>query len=131
MPDNTAWPHFSNAELTCHCGCGRQEMKTGFMTMLEELRVAYGRPMPVTSGFRCPAHNVQASDTGLHGPHTTGQAVDVQVSGEDAHHLLGLAIQHGFTGIGIKQAGAHSSRFLHIDTLEAGPGRPRPTVWSY
>ena len=131
MQDNTPWPHFSSAEISCHCGCGREEMEGRFMLKLEMLRTVFGKPMPVTSGFRCPAHNAQASDTGLNGPHTTGQAVDVQVSGEDAYHLLGLAIQHGFTGIGIKQAGTHSSRFLHIDTLEASPGRPRPTVWTY
>ena len=131
MPDNTAWPHFSDAELTCHCGCGRQEMVHNFLIRLEKLRVAYGRPMPVTSGFRCPSHNVQASDTGLNGPHTTGQAVDVQVSGEDTHRLLTLALGQGFSGIGLSQRGDVNTRFVHLDTLEPGPGRPRPTVWTY
>ena len=131
MSDNTPWPHFSDAELTCQCGCNRQKMETSFMTKLEKLRVAFDRPMPVTSGFRCPMHNAQASKTGLSGPHTTGKAVDIQVSGADAHRLLTLALKHEFTGVGLKQAGVHRSRFLHLDTIEPGPGRPRPTVWSY
>ena len=131
MPENTPWPHFSQTELTCHCGCGRQEMDAQFMEKLEGLRVAYGRPMTLTSAFRCPMHNSQASDTGLSGPHTTGKAVDVQVSGSDAHRLLTLALAQGFTGIGISQQGTLSARFLHLDTIEPGPGRPRPTLWTY
>lgn len=131
MPEETPWPHFPWAELTCHCGCGRMEMDRSFMSRLEDLRAAYGKPMPITSGFRCPMHNAEASSTGLSGPHTTGKAVDVQVSGEDAHRLLTMALEHGFTGIGISQKGFHGSRFIHLDTIEPGPGRPRPTIWSY
>ena len=131
MSNSTPWPHFSDAELTCQCGCNRQEMDTTFLTKLETLRLAFGKPMPVSSGFRCPMHNAQASHTGLSGPHTTGLAVDIRVSGEDAYHLLALALQHGFTGIGLSQRGAHSSRFLHLDMIKPGPGRPRPTLWTY
>lgn len=131
MSENTQWPHFSNAELTCHCGCGRQEMVPAFLDKLEILRIAFGKPMPVTSGFRCQNYNQQASSTGLCGPHTTGKAVDIQVFGADAHRLLTLALEHGFTGVGLKQAGAHRSRFLHLDAIEPSPGRPRPTVWTY
>ena len=131
MSNNTPWPHFSETELTCHCGCNRQEMVPVFMEKLETLRVAYGKPLPINSGFRCPMHNAQASQTGLSGPHTTGKAVDIQISGEDVYHLLGLAIKLGFTGIGLSQRGAHSSRFLHLDSIEPGPGRPRPFVWTY
>ena len=101
------------------------------MLKLEILRAEYGKPMPVRSGFRCPNHNMQASSTGPCGPHTTGKAVDIQVSGADAYHLLGLAIRHGFTGIGLSQKGQHGSRFLHLDAIEPGPGRQRPAVWTY
>ena len=125
------WPHFANAELACHCGCGRQEMDNGFMTLLESLRTAYGQPMRITSAFRCPEHNVQASTTGTTGPHTTGRAVDVQVAGEDAHHLLALALHLGFSGIGVSQRGPANQRFLHLDTLTQDLGYPRPTIWSY
>lgn len=131
MPDKTKWPHFSEAELACHCGCGRQEMDTNFLTNLETLRTAFDKPMPVTSGFRCPNYNMQASHTGPCGPHTTGLAVDIQISGADAHRLLTLALQHGFTGVGLKQVGPHRSRFVHLDAIEPGPGRPRPTIWTY
>ena len=35
----------------------------------------------------------------------------------------------GFTGIGVNQKGG--ARFLHLDTIESSPARPRPTIWSY
>ncbi|ABK45255.1 Peptidase M15A [Magnetococcus marinus MC-1] len=125
------WPHFSHAELQCHCGCGRSVMDERFMARLEELRMAYGKPIIVNSAYRCPNHNASVSTTGSNGPHTTGRAVDVQVSGEDAHTLMALAMHHGFTGIGVSQRGQHKSRFIHLDTLDAAPGQPRPTIWSY
>ncbi|MEO5333845.1 MAG: D-Ala-D-Ala carboxypeptidase family metallohydrolase [Magnetococcus sp. YQC-5] len=106
-------------------------MVPAFMEKLETLRLAFGKPMPVSSGYRCPMHNAQASHTGLSGPHITGKAVDIQVSGADAYHLLALALSHGFTGIGLSQRGEHSSRFLHLDMIEPGPGRPRPAAWTY
>lgn len=101
------------------------------MDRLEQLRMEYGRPMRLTSAYRCPEHNMQCSSTGPVGPHTTGKAVDVAVSGADAHELLALALHFGFAGVGVKQRGSHKSRFLHLDTLDQGPGRPRPTVWGY
>jgi hypothetical protein len=52
--------------------------------------------------------------------------VDIAVSGQDCYELMGLAMKHGFTGIGVAQKG--SGRFLHIDTFKGGP---RPNVWSY
>jgi len=38
-------------------------------------------------------------------------------------------LKHGITGLGVKQHG--DSRFIHLDTLDSEPHRPRPTVWSY
>lgn len=122
--------HFSDNELKCKCGCGRAEMDQRFMRRLEELRVAFGRSMPVTSGFRCPGHNAKVSHTGDAGPHTTGKAVDIQISGDSAYYLLLLAFQMGFTGLGISQRGAHAGRFVHIDDLPVDQ-YPRPRVWSY
>ncbi len=119
--------HFTREELTCRCGCGLMGFSAEFLEALEELRQAYGRPMAITSGYRCPKHNQTVSSTGESGPHTIG-AVDVAVSGPDAHHLLLMALELGWTGIGIKQHGA--SRFIHLDRLTSRT-HPRPRVWSY
>ena len=121
-------PHFSRHELQCRCGCGKCEMDAVFMIRPEELRRAFGKPMRLSSAYRCPDHNERISKTGRTGPHTTGRAVDVLVSGEDAYRLVRLALEHGFTGIGIAQRGPHERRFIHLDDLD---GPTRPWVWSY
>lgn len=122
------WPHFTREEMSCK-HCGKAPMSATFMDKLEDLRKVYGRPMVITSGYRCPEHNSQVSNTGLTGPHTTGRAVDIAVRGADAHELLGLAMERGFFGIGINQKGG--ARFIHLDDLPNGPNCPRPTIWSY
>ena len=121
-------PHFSKSELACRCGCGMLP-KQDFMDKVEGLRVLYDKPMPVNSAARCPAWNAQVSSTGLNGPHTTGRAIDTEVSRGEAYALLRLALERGFTGIGVNQKG--NKRFMHIDDLPDAPGQPRPTIWSY
>ena len=106
-------------------------MDKKFMHRLEELRSAYGRPMVISSAYRCPDHNSRVSKTGRDGPHTTGQAIDILVSGQDAYELLFFAIGYGFAGLGINQSGPSSQRFVHLDRLESLSSRPRPSIWSY
>lgn len=119
--------HFARGELACR-HCGRCEMDEGFMLVLEELRVKWGRPIALTSAYRCPEHNSRVSTTGLDGPHTTGKAVDILISGEDAFELVVLALEIGFLGVGVKQKGG--GRFIHLDIC-GGPRFPRPRIWSY
>jgi uncharacterized protein YcbK (DUF882 family) len=123
--------HFTREELQCKCGCGRMEIPQEFLNKLEKLRKAFGKPMVITSGYRCPAHNSDVSETGAAGPHTLG-AVDVSVAGADAHLLLQHANVVGFSGIGIKQKGPFSGRFVHLDDLPVTDNtHPRPRVWTY
>lgn len=122
-----ATEHFSDAELQCN-HCHEEEMDEEFLEVLEEIREACGFPLYVTSGYRCPTHNMNVSTTGAAGPHTTGQAVDIMISGENAFKLVSVALALGITGIGINQRGPYAKRFIHIDTLH---NEHRPRVWSY
>jgi len=119
--------HFSEQEVMCQCGCGRADMDPGFMDRLEELREHFGKPLTLTSAFRCPAHNSEVSTTGADGPHTTGRAVDILIQGLDAFRLVKVALALGFTGLGVKQKS--TGRFLHLDDLQQP--YPRPRIWSY
>ena len=121
-------PHFHMNELQCRCGCGGLP-KQDFMDKVEKLRDRLGFPLPVSSGYRCPEHNNRVSGTGRTGPHTTGRAIDLNVSHGRALELLRMALSMGFTGIGIKQHGA--GRFIHLDDLPNNEGQPRPHIWSY
>lgn len=119
--------HFGANELACHC-CGRNAMSRVFLDRLEALRVEFRSPLVLSSAYRCPRHDAKF---GGHGRHVTGRAVDILVSGVQAHRLLALAVGFGFTGIGVNQRGDWGGRFLHLDDLVFSDGFPAPLVWSY
>ena len=120
--------HFSDDELRCKCGCGRLFMIPEFVAKLERVRLAFGKPLIISSGYRCPDHNFEVGGSEF-SAHTAGCAVDVTVRGADALKLVDVAIYCGITGLGISQRG--HSRFIHLDDAPAAEGQPRPTVWSY
>ncbi|WP_299947955.1 D-Ala-D-Ala carboxypeptidase family metallohydrolase [uncultured Microbulbifer sp.] len=120
--------YFTEEELSCRC-CGKLHFSDDTLRRLIRVRVRFNKPMVITSGYRCQDHCAKIGSTMTH---TTGQAVDVSVSGGRAYELLRIAIEEGFTGIGVKQHGPHKGRFLHLDDLGAIPGkREEPTIWSY
>jgi uncharacterized protein YcbK (DUF882 family) len=106
-------------------------MDEKFLLALDELRARCGFPLIVSSGYRSPAYNATISNTGEHGPHTTGKAADIKVYGDRAYALVSHASALGMTGIGISQRGERGSRFIHLDMLTKEEGFPRPWVWSY
>jgi len=128
-PDWESLPNFTRAEFECRCGCGRADMSTPFMKVLQSFRDDCGFPFTISSGYRCPDHNKAVSSTGHTGPHTTGKACDIRISGERAYELLQKAMAKGFSGVGVNQRGAHSGRFIHLDMLSSP--HPRPRVWGY
>jgi len=121
------WSRYNNfKEVEFRCShCNASGMKPEFMERLQILREAYGKPMRITSGYRCPKHPIEARKATL-GAHASGLAADIAVVGADAHQLLRLAFAQGFTGIGVQQKG--EGRFIHLDTMT---GPIRPNVWSY
>lgn len=122
MIDWTAYKNFRKDEFTCKCGCGQSDMKPEFMDRLQALRTAYGKPMLITSGYRCHNHPVEKSKVST-GAHTQGIAADIGISGAEAITLLRLALEAGFKGIGVQQKG--TGRFLHLDIRE------HSAIWSY
>jgi len=123
------WPHFSFDELKCK-GTGSLIVDPRLLDKLESLRILCGFPLHITSGYRSPEYNKKVSSTGENGPHTTGLAVDIAVSGAPAWTLVSFATHLGFKGIGVQQKGPFPSRFIHLDLL-AAPQYPRPALWSY
>ncbi|OED40296.1 hypothetical protein ACH42_17255 [Endozoicomonas sp. (ex Bugula neritina AB1)] len=98
------------------------------MHHIQILRDRCGFPFDITSAYRCNQHPDEQNKA-TPGTHNRGLAVDIQVSGEQAHLLLLHAMTMGcFTGIGVKQKGPHDRRFIHLDISKT---TPRPWVWSY
>ena len=119
------WPHIDPVtEWACQ-GSGVIVVDTDFLDRFERLRAACGFPLPITSGYRSPAHNAEVSSTGLTGPHTTAEASDIGVTNPRAGIVVREAIRLGFTGIGVSQR-AGRPRFIHVDT-----SHEMLTIWSY
>ncbi len=126
------WKNFSYRELSCKCGACTEEsgrhIDPYLMKGVQLLRNACNFPFVITSAYRCKNHKAEAGKT-TPGTHNKGLAVDIKVSGQQAHTLLGIAMGMGcFTGIGINQKGDHATRFIHLDVDLDGT---RPWVWSY
>ena len=123
--DWSLYVNFSAKEFDCQ-HCGKNEMQPEFMGKLQALRMRYGKPMKITSGYRCPEHPIEAKKE-KPGAHASGLACDVGVNGQQAYELMKDAFALGFTGIGVSQKGS-GPRFIHLDMLEE---TPRPNIWSY
>lgn len=125
MIDYGKYPNFSAKEFACS-HCGADGVKEELVAKLQALRTRYGKPMRITSGYRCPQHPVEARKTAP-GAHALGLAADVAVEGEEAYRLLSAAFLQGFTGIGVQQKGF--GRFIHLDIRNGE--LPTPALWSY
>lgn len=110
--------HFTVAEMRCR-GSGLLRFHPEFLGYLEHLRIAYGRPMNVTSGCRSTAHNraVGGSPNSYHRGDATwpngsigALAVDVRtVPGGNTPELVRLALSMRWS-VGISTRG-----FTHFD----------------
>ena len=48
---------FKKAELRCRCGCDEAKMDGKFLSKLDTLRSRYGKPIVLSSAYRCTKHN--------------------------------------------------------------------------
>ena len=125
-----SWPHFRPYELACSM-TNELLVVPAFLDWLEDVRHVYGEPMIITSGYRTPGHQATLPGGRRTGAHVDGMAVDVQISGADAHKLLAIAAECGAMGIGVSQKGAVAARYLHLDCWTKAPDGLRPMIWSY
>lgn len=115
--------HFSTKEFTCKCGvCSMQKIEGELIKRLEEVRELYGRPIQVTSGYRCERYQEALRKQGLQtstGPstHQEGRAADI--TGEDLDELE-LACTKVFKAIGVAKT------FLHVDLRD-----DKRRAWTY
>lgn len=101
-------PHFILREFQCRC-CGRVMTSSRILEMLERLRAAWGRPLVVTSGYRCRARN-EAAGGAPRSLHMKGRAVDIAVQANDQDLFAVLARSAGFCGI----INGREKNYVHI-----------------
>lgn len=78
-------------------------------TRLVSLQKAFGKALPVVSGFRDTKRNAKAGGA-KKSQHTHGNAVDISVKGmpqEERVRLIRMASEAGFTGIGVYDNSLH------------------------
>lgn len=90
-------------------------MQQHVMDAVEAMRVAAGRPLHLTSAYRCPLHPEEAKKA-KPGQHSAGLAVDIAVSnGAERLEIIKLGLAHGATGVGV------ASGFVHLDWRTSTP----------
>lgn len=104
----------------------RVKLQTLITECLDPIRRIYGRPIIVSSGYRCPALNAAVGGV-ANSQHTTGEAADlVPASGGSLAGIFRAAVQFGmFDQLIIEQKGA--SKWVHVSY---GP-RNRRTILAY
>jgi len=106
-------PNFVDTEFRCkHCGkLPEKGMKTLLIVLLQLLRNKVGKPLVITSGYRCPTHN-KAVGGASNSQHLYGTAADVKVpQGMTVDQLAKAAEEVGFDGIGKY----YKQGFVHVD----------------
>ncbi len=132
IEDWSKYPNFSEAEFACQgkdCCGGLADMDDEIVGIVQAVRTQLGKPLIISSGFRCAQHNNKISSTGFSGPHTTGKAIDILCAKETAAMVIKCGLLLGATGLGVSQKGNHAARFVHLDTINRTPHRLY--VWSY
>ena len=99
--------NFTLAEFACRC-CGAAKIDPGLVQKLQALRDRIGKPIAITSGYRCPAHN-RAVGGAAQSQHMRGTAADIVVKGLAPATVADHAEAIGFGGIG------RYATFTHVD----------------
>ena len=71
--------HFKAQELACK-HCGEVKANQHLIAVLELLRLKFGKPVVITSGYRCAEHNSNVGGAPK-SKHVEGIAADIKING--------------------------------------------------
>ena len=103
-------PHFKVKEFRCYDGSDTIFVSQELAEVLEKIRVHFGKPVTINSGYRTEAKN-KAVGGAAYSQHKYGTAADITVKGVAPKDVAAYAetILVGMGGIGIYKS------FTHID----------------
>lgn len=106
--------YFKRQEFACPCPrCGGfpVEPKQLLVEKCDEVREHFGKPMTISSGVRCQAHNDELSGSVPNSRHVKGKAVDFAVSGVSGSKVKAYVD----TLPGIRYSYIISGNWVHMD----------------
>lgn len=106
--------NFRISEFRCKCGCGTTLHDPLLSEYLQQIREHFGKPVYITSGYRCEKHNATIKNASKTSRHMKGQAADFYVSGVKPAEVAKYAESIGVKGIGLYEGS--DGNFVHIDT---------------
>lgn len=99
--------------------CGAYHIKQSALDKLQLVREDAGRPLSLTSGYRCAQHPNEVNKS-KPGQHNKGVAFDIKVSnGIERRQIAALGIKHG-ASVGV------ANTFVHLDWRDG-----TPVMWVY
>ena len=112
--------NFSTQEFQCPC-CGVASVDPRLVNLLQKVRDEFGKPISITSGYRCAAHNkaVKGSATSSH---LYGFAVDVACASSAYRFDLLRIIPQYFVRFGV------GADFIHLDVDQT---KDQKVAWVY
>lgn len=98
--------NFHSSEFICPC-CGVSEMNDDFISLLQRIREIMGRPMYVSSGYRCASYNKQINGS-PRSMHMQGRAADIAVPDNIYRRLLAeTCFKEGVPTVGFYRGHIH------------------------
>lgn len=110
--------HFKSTEFDCNCNysdCQWTIVDIDHILKLEFLRIKWGRPIKINSGYRCSRRNKEEGGA-THSRHLVSDATDIVVQGMEPDHVA-AECEEFFNGLG------RYDSFTHIDSRPINPGR--------
>lgn len=113
----TLGPYFKTSEFSCQCvneSCVEQKISKAIVEKLGNVRVELGKPIKITSAFRCDKHQEALRSAGVNtvvakkSTHELGDAVDARPVDRNLEGFDEICAKQ-FMSIGIAKT------FLHLD----------------
>ena len=109
MNDIKIAENFKLSEFECRC-CQVVKLDSELLKRLQAMRTETGRPLRITSGYRCLDYNRQVGGAS-ESQHMEGKAADFRIPGLPIQQQRQLAEKY-FANDGI----GYGSNFTHVDT---------------
>ena len=114
--------HFKVREFRCKDGSDPVFVDSELVELLEKIRVHFGKPVTITSGFRTAAHNATVAKAAKYSQHLYGKAADIRVEGISVENVYAYAdkLLGNTGGCGIYPPGlGRANGWVHVDVRKA------------